>query len=268
MIKENTNPAPAAPAAAPTSAQALAAPLIGDWPKATPGTSTSTPDAKDTLGRAFDAQKFAVDEAGKPRFDSRGRFINRNAGRKKTTDTPAASADTSPAPSAAPEWPEEKPAPGPDRYLLAADMYCRGGYAMADAIFRGKGEWAPDDDAEHVALRDTVAAYLRAKGCEDLPPGAALALAAGSYVAKRVQRPNTSTRIRLMSQWVTARFWSWRTGRKIEHLQAPEQPAAAPTKTNGTTPAAVPPPPAQIPLDPAVRSGLGAMSALAVFKEY
>lgn len=125
--------------------------------------------------------------------------------------------DPEPAPAAA----EQPVAPGPDRYELAADLYLRAFYSATDGVMAGAGEWAPDNEEEHVELRSALAAYLRHKGVEDLPPGPALALALGAYAAKRVQRPRTSTSLRTWWLWLRARWGSYRAARRIEAMPAP-----------------------------------------------
>lgn len=216
--------------ATPVAADDLAAATIATAPEPTSGTvKPQTPPAgpelgspveKDSLNRPYDPAKFSREK------DKLGRWKNLNAGRKGGHGASPESASRDPAAGngvgsssvIAPDAPTPK---GPDKYDLAADMYCRAFYATADSLFAGKGEWAPDNDPEHVGLRDAAAAYLRAKGMEDLPPGPALLLAVATYSAKRIQRPNTNTRWRMILDYWRARFASWRSGRKIAAQPAP-----------------------------------------------
>lgn len=232
--------APAGPA--PAESPAPPSTLPADAPPPAPPPPNPFPGVKDSLGREFDPLKFRVKD-GRPQLDTKGRFCPANSGRK-SPDAPAGSPAKSPAASpstAAPAAdrpavarstlpPDNPTPPGPDRFDLAAEVYCRGFYAGADAIFSGKGEWMPDDDSEHVNLRTALATYLRHKGAEELPPGYALAFAVATYGAKRVQRPNTNTRIRdIVSHWKN-KFAAWRAGRKLAALPAvelaPEPPKA------------------------------------------
>ena len=135
-----------------------------------------------------------------------------------------------------------------DRFDLAAELYTRAGYSVLDGVFSADGEWLPESDGEHVALRGAVATYLRHKGTDDLPPGLAVSLALATYGAKRISKPNTSTRVRLYFAWVRAKWQSWRTGREIDQLPRAEIRAnekhPLPPQNNlptvATTPAATP----------------------------
>lgn len=120
-----------------------------------------------------------------------------------------------------------------DRFDMAAELYTRAGYSVLDGVFAANGEWLPESDGEHIALRGAVATYLRHKGTDDLPPGLAVSLALATYGAKRISKPNTATRVRLYFSWLRAKWDSWRTGRKIDALpavgiQPPEQSALPP----------------------------------------
>ena len=69
-----TMPTPTAPAAAPTAE-----------PKPENAASVTPPAAdapRDSLGRVFDAAKFAANEDGSPRTDSKGRFFSNKLGKK------------------------------------------------------------------------------------------------------------------------------------------------------------------------------------------
>jgi hypothetical protein len=118
--------------------------------------------------------------------------------------------------------PGSSPAAIGDRFDLAAELYTRAGYSVLDGVFSGNGEWLPESDGEHVALRGAVATYLRHKGTDDLPPGLAVSLALATYGAKRISKPNTSTRLCLYFAWVRAKWQSWRTGREIDQLPRAE----------------------------------------------
>lgn len=226
------------PAAAPSLTPTPTPPTAAENPAPTvTGDPGKTPDV-DSLGRPFDPQKFAQKK------DSRGRWVNKNAGRKPSS--PAAATNTGRsyvAPDAPPTIPgaaagqlppdasgTAAAAPGPgaaDRFDLAAEMYSRAGYSILDGVFAGNGEWLPESDAEHVALRGAMATYLRHKQTDDLPPGLALSLALATYGARRFSKPNTLTRIRMLSYWVRSKIWAWRTGRALDNLPPPTPPAPA-----------------------------------------
>ena len=105
-------------------------------------------------------------------------------------------------------------AAGPDKYDLAADVYTRGCIAAAMGLMGD--EWEPDNDAEFRGLRDSVAAYLRAKQSEDLSPGWALALAASTYGLRRLPRPKTQARLADLR----ARLAAWWRGRHVASVVA------------------------------------------------
>ncbi len=194
------------------------------------GPGTAQTGETDSLGRVFDATKFRREK------DKLGRWKNLFAGRGGKAaamgnraaavpqpPSPAAQSfipdldgtapgeDAPPAPAATPaEAPEaSKAAPGPDRFALLADVYTRAGIAGAMGLF--SEEWAPDDQAEYAALRDSVAAYLRATNRDELSPGAALGFALLTYGAKRLPRPKTQSRLAYFRDKLAA----WWKGRRI-----------------------------------------------------
>gem|GEM_PF-4449955 len=116
--------------------------------------------------------------------------------------------------AAAARSPESPKAAGPDRFEAIADVYCRAGIAGAMGLFGD--EWAPDDNAEFVALRQSAAAYLRATNREDLPPGWALAFAVLTYAGKRLPRPKTQSRI----AFFRAKLSAWWRGRSVARQMA------------------------------------------------
>jgi hypothetical protein len=227
LAAEKLNPSSAAPTA--TAAPAPAAPPAPPAPPAEPAGVPGAAQDIDSLGRPFDPAKFHH------KTDSRGRWVNANSGRKpKSAQAATASGRSYVAPDApaAGQHPTNgsvpeagRAVPQSDRFDLAAEMYARAGYSVLDGIFAGNGEWLPDNDAEHIALRGALATYLRHKQTDDLPPGLALSLALATYGAKRVSKPNTLSRIRMFSYWVRAKIYAWKTGRSLDNLP---EPAPAP----------------------------------------
>jgi hypothetical protein len=230
-VHTETPPAPAAATSAPeqVSAGDLVGPLVAGMPEPTDSplaadpinggnSDPATPNQfgqVDTAGVVFDPAQHMADERGAPKTDARGRFYSKNVGRKKgdprlrsprpeTAKPPEAGTDPvfdtdpvapgTPSPSTAPTAPN-----APDRFDLAADLYCKSGYGLATTAFSDDG-WQPESAAEHEALRTAVAVYLRAKQSEDLPPGVILTLAISAYAGKRVSRPRT--RERLLILWM------------------------------------------------------------------
>jgi hypothetical protein len=200
--------APTAPASSPTP---------------TPASPTKFPEPGelDSKNHKWYADKYL------PRKDSIGRWIPKNAGRKKRGAVEFSESDPN---RPTPETTETAPASSSvvgslvgttatgDRFDLAAELYTRASYSVADGIFSANGEWLPESDGEHVALRGAVASYLRHKNSDDLPPGLALALAIATYGAKRVSKPNTQTKIRMFAGWIRAKFIGWRNGGKLDDL--------------------------------------------------
>ena len=233
--KPATSTPPQTAAAAPTPAAAPAATTAEAPAPAVTGVPGKTPDI-DSLGRPFDPAKFS------PKKDSKGRWVNKNAGRKPSTPAAASSSGKSyvapdataavnatgqPLPDGSGTAATAPGAVSADRFDLAAEMYSRAGYSILDGVFAGNGEWLPESDAEHVALRGALATYLRHKNTDDLPPGLALSLALATYGARRFSKPNTLTRLRMISYWVRSKIWAWRTGRALDNLPPPTPPAPA-----------------------------------------
>ena len=217
-----TNPEPP-PAVAgkepePVDAGELVKPLVEGMPEPTDSPLAADPTGKtpdpskpqigqvDTAGTVFDAEKHMADETGRPKTDVHGRFYSKHVGRKKGgPGNPKPPREPKiPGPDDVPEFnkgPEQPPVSGlpsmprgPDRFDHAAELYCRTFYGTATAAFADDG-WQPDNEAEHVGLKTSVAAYLRAKNSDDLPPGLVLAMAVSAYSGKRLTRPKTKDRL-------------------------------------------------------------------------
>ena len=184
-------------------------------PGAVPSDNAVKPGDLDAWNRPFNPDSFH------PRKAKNGTWISKGGGRKKSPGE-ASQASTPPPKSVVGEAGGAVPSGPGDRFDAAAEVYARAAYSITDGVMNGNGEWLPDNDGEHVAFRTALAAYLRAKGSEDLPPGAAFALAAASYAGKRVTRPNTATRIRLIGAWIRAKWQTWRNRRTLAALPTQE----------------------------------------------
>jgi hypothetical protein len=208
-----------------------------------PGTAMGV----DSINRPFDASKF------RPEKDILGRWKNLRGGKAKGAVSANRPVDTARKAETAPESqpggikpppppqpgasviPPDEPAPAPippglppgtDRYSLAAETYLFASYSLLDGAFAGKGEWMPDDQAEHDALKGALTGWLRSRQSEDLPPGAVFGLAAIGFAAKRFQRPNTQTRWRIYWLYLRA-WWGNRAARaKLAELASTQQSAA------------------------------------------
>ena len=160
-----------------------------------PADGGPAPGELDTWNRPYDPAK------NFPRKDTLGRWVVRRATAGKP-GVPAASPPAGAPQSFVGEPGQPMPpmsgpgrAPGPDKYELAAEMYCRTFYGLTDMAFDGAGEWYPENDGEHTGLKTAAAAYLRFKQSDDLPPALALALAVGIYAAPRFVKPRTKARV-------------------------------------------------------------------------
>lgn len=236
MAEDSGQPGAIPPVASPT---ATPSPVSSSDPK---------PGDLDDAGQAFDPEKH------NPRRNRHGKWAGKQ-GRPPGGGKPAAtpSAPKPDVPKSVVGTVDGAPTATPgaaaigDRFDLAAELYTRAGYSVMDGICAGGGEWLPESDGEHVALRGAVATYLRHKGTDDLPPGLAVGLALATYGAKRISKPNTATRLRMYMAWLRAKWHVWRTGREIEQLPRaqinPTERAPLPPQNNlpGNSSAAVNP---------------------------
>ena len=200
------------PASAPAVPPPAADPAPADTTAVPSAPAASAPVERDSLARPFDPAKFKREK------DAVGRWKNLFAGRGGKNRAAAAPSDVPEiAPEAEPATPagaKIAPVAPVDRFTLLADVYSRAGIAGAMGLF-GE-EWQPDDDSEFVALRDSVAAYLKATNQTDLSPGAALAFAILTYSAKRLPRPKTQSRLAFLREKLSA----WWRGRRIARAVA------------------------------------------------
>lgn len=231
-----------------TPGETATAPAVPDAPTAQRIPASVDLSQLDNNGDKFDASVHAPE---KTKHGYWKRLKPKPYGTKRTPTATAPASNPAPSPSVVGGIPGESgPAFAPigDRYDMAAEVYSRAFYSVSDGLMAGGGEWLPENDGEHIALRGSMAAYMRHKGMDDLPPGLAFALAMATYAGKRVSKPNTQTRLRLFAQWAKARWGAWRHGRRIENLPDPvpvaeseKRPLApGPAVPDGSTSATVP----------------------------
>ena len=210
-------------------------------PEGQPPANIVPPAVTDKGGHPFRPGFHRTNPDGTPFVNVRGFFMpiggRKPAAAPVPASQPAAPAPAGPAPDLsdiadAAKAPEPVPEPAgaepinpaagksPDRFTLLADVYTRAG--IAGAMGALGEEWSPDDDAEFVALRESVAAYLRATNREDLSPGWALTFAVMTYGAKRLPRPKTQSRLAFFREKITA----WWRGRSVARTVASLPPAA------------------------------------------
>lgn len=227
------------------------APASGVVPLPPAPAATRVPSSVDTSGMDNNGDKFdaALHAPEKTKHGYWKRLKPKPYGTKRTATAPAS--NPTPSPSVVGGIPGESgPAFAPigDRYDMAAEVYSRAFYSVSDGLMAGGGEWLPENDGEHIALRGSMAAYMRHKGMDDLPPGLAFALAMATYAGKRVSKPNTQTRLRLFAAWAKARWGSFRHGQRMGNLPdavpvAPSEVrplAPGPSVPEGSTSATVP----------------------------
>lgn len=207
----------------------------------------------DKHGRAYDAQKFL------PCFDSAGRWINRNAGRKSPpatmstpTDTPPATA-TSPAANAAlaSDAIQHAATPPPERKIDFSDIERAARKApaaeSAEAPAAAEGVEVVDEmttaetligvlqialmmigddegiltDPEKQVLRRPLERVLKkyAIGEDALPVEAELAFAVASLVIARLKKPKTKTFFGKIKLWFAGKIAA-REGQKIAQAAA------------------------------------------------
>lgn len=85
------------------------------------------------------------------------------------------------------------------------------GHQIAEAIFMlgrviGGEEWAPRADVElgideRAQMRDAWGRFAEEKGWSDVPPGLAVVIVTGAYVAPRFALPQTRSRARRVKEW-------------------------------------------------------------------
>lgn len=234
---------------------------------ASPGTAAAP--AVDKAGRTFDAKTYRTNKDGTPFVSKRGLFMPRG-GRKPglageqmkirevvrpvsvLPSDPAAAPGAMPGavpapapgaqPGAVPPPPAAAPKITPEVAEQNAEALLRIAYSLGDSLVgaappppppgekAGGSEWSPDDDAEHAAMRATLAAYLQTRNSAPVSPGLALLIQGACYVWKRLARSKTAA-------WVAK--WNARLfGRKTNAPAAGAAPGGATRETPPAAPAA------------------------------
>lgn len=216
---------------------------------AAPSPAPVDPALVDDNGTVFRPGCHRANPDGSPFRGRYGQFMPKG-GRRKAGGAPESSPAPSPAPVDLPkadfsdvekilaegipaaDAPVNAPVEVVDPISLEAswDATLRGFYGVADGICRGRGEWQPEDKAEHVGLRETWVACARAYGWKPLPPILAAVGGSLAFVWKRLTSPNTS---RTLVKWFPG-LAPW-LGVEVE--KKPEQAAA--DKVEASKPAIV-----------------------------
>ncbi|MBA7635751.1 hypothetical protein ES703_43355 [subsurface metagenome] len=175
--------------------------LIGAMPKThgpeskTDGKNGSRVVPKDKHGRVFDADLHISDpKTGKPVLIKDG-HLRIKTGKGLPTGRPSKMADLEPEPKQEPT--EDAPGPGPEPAKPVVNMT---GVAVSETIFMlsqtlGGEDWKPTA-TEKDYMATSWAAYLDAKGVDDLPPGVLLFMAMLTYALPRLRKQNTQAAIK------------------------------------------------------------------------
>jgi hypothetical protein len=114
-----------------------------------------------------------------------------------TTPDPVATDTQNPQP--------EQTAPADDAAIQSSAEVSAGLFLAAGSFVFGE-DFAPDDKREQNVLVANFAAYYKASGCPDLPPGLALAAGLAVYVGKRWSRPAVVEKRKSIFAWITEKI--------------------------------------------------------------
>lgn len=163
-------------------------------------TSTTPASNTDDFGTVFDPLKHTGSKLKNGAWRER---------KKSTVAAPRKKKDAAPQPSAADLKKAENEAQCRGAGVVAAGtmfMLCRG--IMGE-------EWQPT--ADEVAMQNEAwGNYFVAKGVSDVPPGMALALGIGAYVAPRLTKPKTQEKLGRAKTWIALRFARWKIRRELK----------------------------------------------------
>jgi hypothetical protein len=67
-------------------------------------------------------------------------------------------------------------------------------------------EWKPRDENERNCVVGCLAAYLKSKDVQDIPPGMMLTIVCLAYAAPRLREPNTAGKIKGFFSWIKGKF--------------------------------------------------------------
>lgn len=229
--------APASPAVTPAptvTADELAAPLAEAMPA--PSTSPAPEELenkpvgaaavpKDSKGVSFDPAKHKAAANGTPMVNKNGEYYPKHLGRapdatKKANPPPRptfAGQATQPTGEARRIDPtlEDLP-PGEDQYTMQAEVFLQMGYGPIVALFTADAK--PDPD-QHLALKQSLGAWLRVKKLKDIPPGAAFALCAIGVFMSKLEKPTVRERAAMVYLRAKQIWARWTGGDKPEGPQ-------------------------------------------------
>lgn len=99
----------------------------------------------------------------------------------------------------------------------AAGVAAAGSIFMLGMMFGGE-EWAPITDPidEKSNMEKAFGDYFVAKGVQDFPPGAALAIVLLGYAAPRFTMPKTRQRASSIKEWIAIRITKWKVKREFK----------------------------------------------------
>lgn len=214
------------------TAETLVEPLAGAMPEPTAGSEIplEPEKPKDSRGVEFDPDKHKTRDDGSPATDKHGNYYSNKTGvyQRKGGRPPAqapnpvrpkptfagAPAGTQPAAGITGEATPFNPNNDPvtDQYFLLADVYLQTGYGplmlMMGAEIRPTTE-------EHLALRESLAAWLRSIRATEFSPGLAFTMTAAGVFISKFEKPTVREKAALT--WLRLKqLWARFTGKKTE----------------------------------------------------
>lgn len=148
---------------------------------------------RDKGGVPFDPAIHATDENGNPKLTRTGNFARKRG--RKPSDKDDAGTDLAP---------KNSPKTEDDLLIDAhAENIVQGVYGVSCSLL-GE-EFMPENEAEHIRLKNSLAAYMKASGHTNPPPELALIAAGAGYFGKRLAKP--TVRARIVTIYIKAREW-------------------------------------------------------------
>ena len=239
---------PVATAPAPTQPEASQPSPVATEAQAA-STAATADQPRDKFGHAFRPGFHRTNADGTPYISARGLYMPR--GGKRPRAATAAPAETAPVmPDASGAWsaadkataaaqPEPEPgqtaaqpAPaqqtGPDTSEAAAEVFCRGLYAVLGFALECPEDVTPGK-AEHDNMQRATAAYIRAKGWT-ATAGWGVLLMFAAYLLRLITRPGPSAKVKA---WLAD--WKVRRAKPVTPT-TPATPADKPATTAATYP--------------------------------
>jgi hypothetical protein len=158
----------------------------------------------------FDPAIHAVDKKGKPIRTASGGFAKRRGPPKGFRSGAAVTPTTAPANAPAPAIPDaEMRAVAKANAAVVVTLIVAAGVG-----FGGEEEWTPTKE-EREGMLVSWEEYFYISKSPNVPPWVLVVVTTGSYVAVRVRRPNTLTRIQKITGWAHAKWLSFKNRKRL-----------------------------------------------------